>query len=207
MIIKQLMVGPIQANCYILGCEETGEAAVIDPGEEGDRILRELAGAKLALKYIINTHGHFDHAGANGRLKEATGADVLIHAQDAYMLNDLPRGAALFGMTAPESPAPDRKLEDGDTITFGKITLTVLHTPGHSPGGISLYTEKAVFSGDTLFDGSVGRTDLPGGDMAVLKKSIREKLFTLGDDVVVYPGHMGETTIGDEKRHNPFMSF
>ena len=205
MIIKALAVGPIQANCYILGCEETLEAAVIDPGGESDRILHTLAESKLTLKYIINTHGHFDHVSANRPLKEATGAQILIHPQDAPMLDQLSSSAAMFGLSSENSPPPDLSLDEGDTIDFGTISMKVIHTPGHTPGGISLHADGAVFVGDTLFAGSVGRTDFPGGDAGILKASIQEKLFTLGDDVTVYPGHMGTTSIGQERRHNPFV--
>ena len=204
MIIKQLTVGPIMANCFILGCEQTKEAAVIDPGDEADRILMALAEDSLTVTQIIDTHGHFDHVGANKRMKEVTGADIVIHALDAPMLNQLARSAAAWGMSAENSPPPDRTVDDGDSISFGNITLSVLHTPGHTPGGISLFADKSVFVGDTLFAGSIGRTDFPGGDFGTLITSIREKLFTLDDDVTVYAGHMGTTTIGEEKRTNPF---
>lgn len=193
------------ANCYILGCEETSAAIVIDPGDDTDKILTVLAEAKLKVKYIINTHGHFDHVGGNRKLKEATAAEILIHADDAPMLNHLQEAAAAFGLSSDNSPAPDRLLKDGDNVSCGSITLEVLHTPGHSPGGISLFTQGSVFVGDTLFAGSIGRTDLPGGDFDILKSSIHNKLFVLPDDVIVYPGHMGTTTIGQEKRYNPFV--
>jgi glyoxylase-like metal-dependent hydrolase (beta-lactamase superfamily II) len=205
LLIHSLTVGPIQANCYILGCTDTREAAVIDPGGESDRILVKLAQDRLTLKAIVNTHGHFDHVGANKRLREATGAPIMIHRLDAPMLGRLSSSAASWGLSAEDSPAPDRVLEEGDRITFGKITLGVLHTPGHTPGGISLYADGCVFVGDTLFAGSVGRTDFPGGSAETLKRSIQTKLFTLGDDVQVYPGHMGPTTIGEERRNNPFV--
>ncbi len=204
MIIKKLTVGPIMANCFIVGCEETKEAVVIDPGDEADKILMALAKSHLTVKYIINTHGHFDHVGANKRLSEVTKAPILIHTLDAPLLNQLSATAAAWGLKTENSPEPDRLLEDGDTITFGTITLKVIHTPGHSPGGISLYTDGHVFVGDTLFAGSIGRTDFPGGDYEVLIAAIRNKLFTLGDDVKVHPGHMGDTTIGVEKKTNPF---
>ena len=212
MIIRQMALGPIQANCFILGCEETRQAVVIDPGDDADRILTSLAGDQLTVVHIINTHGHFDHVGANKRLKEVTGAGILIHRADAPMLPQLSASAAAWGLAAEDSPDADRLLDDGDTITFGTHTLTVLHTPGHTPGGICLYTEfsnagtpkKAVFVGDTLFAGSIGRTDFPGGNFDTLIASIRTKLFALDDDVAVYPGHMGTTTIGGEKRTNPF---
>ena len=204
MIIKQLTVGPIMANCFILGCEETREAAVIDPGDEADRILMALAQDQLKATHIINTHGHFDHVGANRRMKEVTDAEILIHPLDAPMLARLADSAAAWGMAAENSPPPDRTVEDGDTIAVGSLTLSVFHTPGHTPGGISLYTGNSVFVGDTLFAGSIGRTDFPGGDFGTLIASIRQKLFTLPDDVTVYAGHMGTTTIGQEKRTNPF---
>ncbi len=213
MIIRQMALGPIQANCFILGCEKTREAAVIDPGDEADRILMALADDKLTLKVIVNTHGHFDHVGANKRLKEVTGADIAIHKLDAPMLSQLSSAASAWGLKSEDSPTPDRLLEDGDIIRFGDIELSVLHTPGHTIGGISLYTEyknaggdvkKAVFSGDTLFTGSIGRTDFPGGNYDTLISSIHNKLFTLDDTVTVYPGHMGTTTIEVEKRTNPF---
>jgi glyoxylase-like metal-dependent hydrolase (beta-lactamase superfamily II) len=205
LIIKELAVGPIQANCYIVGCEETKVAAVIDPGDDVDRILMALAESELTVSCIINTHGHFDHVGANKRLKEVTGADIMIHELDAPMLSELAATAGAMGLRADDSPPADRMLADGDTITFGSITMTVLHTPGHTLGGISLFAEGHVFVGDTLFAGSVGRTDFPGGDFATLKASVKSKLYVLDDDVVVYPGHMGSTTIGREKQSNPFV--
>ncbi len=205
MIIKELTVGPIQANCFIVGCEKTKEAVVIDPGDEADRILMTLAESNLSVKYIINTHGHFDHVAANKRMKEATGADLLIHSLDAPLLSMLSTSASMFGLTAENSPDPDKTLEDGDIISFGEIEMKTIHTPGHSEGGISLYADNNVFVGDTLFAGSVGRTDLPGGDFEILKSSIQKKLFPLGEDVKVFPGHMGDTTIGQEMRYNPFV--
>lgn len=212
MIIRQMALGPIQANCFIVGCEETRKAVVIDPGDDTDRILTTLAKDRLTVVHIINTHGHFDHVGANKHLKEVTGADIMIHGEDAPMLSHLSDMARSWGMSAENSPSADRLVKDGDTIEFGTHTMTVLHTPGHSLGGICLYCEyeqgkdlqKAVFVGDTLFSGSIGRTDFPGGDYETLINSIRTKLFTLDDDVKVYPGHMNNTTIGVEKRTNPF---
>jgi hydroxyacylglutathione hydrolase len=205
LIIELLPVGPIMANCYIVGCKETHEASVIDPGDEAEKILLKLAELNLKVKYIINTHGHFDHVGANRKMKEATGADILIHNLDAPMLGSLVQAAASFGLKSENSPPPDKTVDDGDIITFGKISLKVIHTPGHSPGGISLYTPGVLFVGDTLFQGSIGRTDLPGGNFNTLKSSIQNKLFPLDDNCRVFTGHGPETSIGKEKRYNPFV--
>ena len=208
MIIKELAVGPIMANCYVIGCEETREAVVIDPGDESDRILQVLANENLKLKYIINTHGHFDHVGANKEMKTATGADILIHSLDEPMLSHLSQAARQFGLDGVEnSPPSDRAIDDGDEITFGNITLKVIHMPGHSRGGIALHTDGVVFVGDSLFAGSIGRTDLPGGDYRTLISSIKDKLFQLPDDTEVYTGHGPRTTIRAEKISNPFVGF
>lgn len=205
MIIKKLPVGPIMANCFILGCEETRKAAVIDPGDETDKILLTLASEQLTVEQIINTHCHFDHAGGNKKMKDATGAPLVLHALEIPVLENLESSAARWGLAMEASPAPDRTVADGDTITFGNIALKVIHTPGHSPGGICLQAGDVLFAGDTLFAGSIGRTDFPGGDHQTLLSSIREKLFSMDDDVRVYCGHGPETTIGVEKRTNPFV--
>ncbi len=205
MIIRQLAVGPLQANCFIVGCERTRQAAVIDPGDEADRILLALADRGLTVTHILNTHGHFDHVGANRRLKQATGAPILIHALDAPMLRLLARTAAAWGMAAENSPDPDRLIAEGETIPVGDLALQVIHTPGHTPGGVSFYADGCLFVGDTLFAGSVGRTDFPGGDFDTLRRSIQGKLFRLPDEVRVFTGHGPETTIGEEKRTNPFV--
>lgn len=205
MIVKTLAVGPIMANCYIVGCEETRHAAVIDPGDEADRILMSLTEDKLNVKYILNTHGHFDHVGANKRLKEVTGAQIAIHPDDAEMLDMINVAAASFGMAAENSPPPDLLINHGDKITFGNITLEVIHTPGHSLGGVSFFSDGMVFVGDTLFAGSIGRTDFPGGDFNSLISSVKNKLFVMPDEVKVLTGHGPATTIGQEKRTNPFF--
>ena len=204
MIVKELTVGPLMENCFIVGCEETKQAVVIDPGDEADRILQEIQKLQLTLKYIINTHGHFDHVGGNRELKEATGAPILIHPLDAPMLGDIAASAASFGLQGVDSPSADQTIQEGDTVSFGNITFQIFDTPGHTPGGISLYADQHVFVGDALFAGSIGRTDFPGGDYDTLIASIRQKLFSLPDDTNVYSGHGPVTTIGREKRFNPF---
>lgn len=207
MILKSMALGPIMANCYVLGCENTREVAVIDPGEEAARILDALKEDGLTLKLILNTHGHFDHVGANRELKQAVPeAQLMIHGDDAPMLAQLANSARMFGMQAENSPDPDRLLQDTDAITFGDVKLDVVHVPGHSPGGVAFVCDAGIFVGDTLFAGSIGRTDLPGGNFDTLIASIQNKLFQYDDDTSVYPGHMGPTTIGQEKRFNPFCA-
>ena len=205
MIIKHLAVGPLQANCFIIGCKNTKKAAVVDPGGEGDKILTALNDSQLNLEYILNTHGHFDHVGGNASLKNATGAKILIHKEDEPMLSMVSASASSWGMMAEDSPPPDKTIDEGDEITFGDVTLKVIHTQGHSRGGVSFYTEGFVFVGDTLFAGSIGRTDLPGGNYQDLIDSVKTKLFTLDDNVQVLPGHMQDTTIGVERSTNPFF--
>ena len=163
-----------------------------------------LADEKLTVKAIINTHGHFDHVSANKSLKKSTGADLMIHKADAGMLAQLSGSAAAWGLKAEDSPQPDRLLDDGDVIDIGSLSFKVLHTPGHTPGGISLYVDSAVFVGDTLFAGSIGRTDFPGGDYDTLINAIKTKLFALPGDTAVYTGHMEPTTIEREMKYNPF---
>jgi glyoxylase-like metal-dependent hydrolase (beta-lactamase superfamily II) len=202
-----MALGPIMANCYVLGCEATRAAAVIDPGEEAPRILDALKEDGLTLKYILNTHGHFDHVGANRELKQAVPeAQLMIHGDDAPMLGQLANSARMFGMQAENSPEPDKLLQDKDLISFGDIDLEVFHVPGHSPGGVAFISPEGIFVGDTLFAGSIGRTDLPGGNFETLIASIQNRLFELDDATPVYPGHMGPTTIGQEKRFNPFCA-
>ncbi|WP_258359942.1 MBL fold metallo-hydrolase [Moorella sulfitireducens (nom. illeg.)] len=206
MFLKTLVVGPIGTNCYLIGCQETKEGAIIDPGAEGQRILAAAGEAGLKIRYIINTHGHIDHIGANGVIKNATGASILIHSDDAPFLIDPGRNLSVLMGSRERGPGADRLLQEGDTITIGRtITLTVLHTPGHTPGGICLQGEGLIFTGDTLFAGSIGRTDFPGGSFNQLINSIKEKLFVLDDDLKIYPGHGPASTIGAERVDNPFF--
>lgn len=207
MILKTLVVGPLQVNCYIVGCEQTKKVAVIDPGDNVDRILMALADQQLKVQYIINTHEHFDHVGGNKRLKEVTGALLLAHAQANSEITEISSRAAVWGMQAEDSPPADRLLEEGDQVDVGEtLSLKALYTPGHSLGSISLVTDGAVFVGDLIFSGSIGRTDFPGGDYQTLIDSVRKKIFTLDNDTVIYPGHGPATTVGREKLSNPFFN-
>lgn len=207
MIIEKLAVGALQTNCYVVGDETTREGIVIDPGGDAERILDVVERLGLEIKLVVNTHGHFDHIMANREVMEGTGAPLAVHPDDASMLtNPLRSFALLVGKIRPSPPATVM-LREGDAVEFGSIRLQVLHTPGHSAGSISLWgeEEKVVFSGDVLFYQGIGRTDFPGGSYRVLLQSIRDRLFTLPDDTVVYSGHGPETTIGSEKAHNPFV--
>lgn len=206
MILKTLVVGLLETNCYILGDEKTREAVVIDPGEDFEEIDKQLRASELKVRHIVLTHGHFDHTNALAQLKKETGAEVLIHAEDAPML--APSGEAQpFLMNSGANPCPaDGTLKEGDKIQFGEITLEVLHTPGHTPGGISLVTDKMIFTGDALFCGSIGRTDLAGGSLEQLIDSIKTKLLTRGDDYLIYPGHGPASSVGEERKHNPFLA-
>ena len=208
MIIEQLTVGPLSTNCYIVGDEASGEGVVIDPGGDGATILEAVERLKLKIKLVVNTHGHFDHVLANREVMEGTGAPLAIHRDDAGMLTNPLRGFSLFLGKFNPSPPATIFLDEGSTVDFGPVRLRVLYTPGHSPGSVSLWwaEEKVVFSGDALFNGGIGRTDFPGGSYRVLLASIREKLFTLPDETVVYSGHGPETTIGYERAHNPFLA-
>ncbi len=205
MILKMLAVGPLATNCYILGDQESKEAVVIDPGGDFEDIAGQLRESDLKVKYIVLTHAHFDHTDALAQLKAATGAEVLIHALDADMLCSAGQAQPFTLESGREPCRADRTIKEGDRIKFGRHVLEVLHTPGHTRGGISLVTDKMIFVGDTLFSGSVGRTDLPGGSFQELMASIKNKLLTKADDCLVYPGHGPASTIGEEKRHNPFL--
>jgi hydroxyacylglutathione hydrolase len=205
MIFETVVVGPLQVNCYIIGCEDTLKGVVIDPGDNADKIISVFSRHGLKIIHVLNTHGHFDHIGANRAILEATGADFMIHEADVPMLSMGDATAAQYGLRAVNSPSPDRCFADGATIPVGNLELKVLHTPGHTPGGCCFLVNGILISGDTLFADSVGRTDFPGGSSETLINSIRDKLLVLADDIVVYPGHGPATSIGRERAHNPYL--
>jgi glyoxylase-like metal-dependent hydrolase (beta-lactamase superfamily II) len=205
MIVEKLVVGPFDTNCYIVGSESNREGMIVDPGDKAKEILKKVEDLQLDIKLIALTHGHIDHIGALKKIKEATGAEVAVHGDDAKSIGRKQPLSMIFGLFYPTPPPPDRVLKDGDSIEVGGLHFAVLHTPGHTPGGICLLGEGVVFSGDTLFNHSVGRTDLPGGSYDKLMGSIQTKLMTLPDETIVYPGHGPGTTIGAERKGNPYL--
>ena len=194
----------MQANCYILGCAETRSALVIDPGGDAARIMRVLNEDEFQLKFIVNTHGHVDHMAANEELKAETSAQLCIHSADADMLEDTQKNLSVFVGTPVTSPEADRILAHGDILEVGNLRLEVIHTPGHSQGSICLLGDDYIFTGDLLFAGGIGRYDFPGSSYEKLMDSLK-KVMTLDDGLVVYSGHGPETTIGHERRTNPFL--
>lgn len=203
--IIRLTNGMFQENCYIVASSSTKEAALIDPGEETDLFLRRLKHENLTLRSVWLTHGHVDHVDGVKRIVEQTGADVFLHPDDRGLYDRVSQQGAVWGLQSESAPPPDRDLAHGDELRVGDFSFIVLHVPGHSRGGVAFSGHGVVFAGDSLFAGSIGRTDLPGGDTETLLTSIREQLLTLPDETVVYPGHGPETTIGVERRTNPFL--
>lgn len=204
MIIKNIVVGPLEVNCFIIADDKTMEAMVVDPGDEPDRIMEIVKGNNLKVKYIVCTHAHFDHVGAISELKEETDAKIVIHKEELEIYSAAKDQAAFWGYELEPLPEPDMFVREGDKLEIGDLIFEILHTPGHSPGGICLYGENIIFTGDTLFAGSVGRTDFYGGDINKLKNSFR-RLILLPPDIRVFAGHGPSTTTGSEKRGNFFM--
>jgi hydroxyacylglutathione hydrolase len=205
--VRQLPLGPLQTNCYLIGCEETLQAAVVDPSWNGRSIVATAETDGWEITHILLTHSHFDHVGGLEEVKALTGAPIYIHAEAVEMLNNTTMSAAFFGLRVSPPPSPDEYLSDGQEIQLGELLIQVMYTPGHAPGHVSFYLPdyRIVFDGDVLFQDGIGRTDLPGGDYATLMETIQEKLLTLPDETKVFSGHGPATTIGQERRNNPFL--
>ncbi|BCW98405.1 MAG: MBL fold metallo-hydrolase [Armatimonadota bacterium] len=203
--IIQMAAGPLETNCYAVICPETGEVAIIDPGAGAEAILSRLPD-ETTVRMVLLTHGHFDHVGAVREVAQATGAPVGIHPDDALLMSQAPAMARLFGVEMTAPPAPDFQLQDGQKLQVGRLTLEVLHTPGHSAGGVTFALPGTAIVGDCLFAGSIGRTDLPGSDYRTLMRSIVDRILSLPDETRVLPGHGPSTTVGRERQTNPFIS-
>ena len=206
MKIETITVGPLGVNCYIVEDPVSKEGMVIDPGDDASAILDYIQRENIQVKYIVNTHGHADHIGANSELQKVTKAKLCLHEADALMLSDPKKNLSVFWGQSVTSPPADQFLQDGEFLSLGSQQLKVLHTAGHSPGGICLAGDKILFSGDSLFAESIGRCDFPGGNMEQLVQNIKQKLLPLPGDTVVYPGHGPATKIGWERQHNPYMA-
>lgn len=206
MIVESLTVGPLEVGCYIIGCGKKREVAVVDPGGDPEKIAQTVESMGLKPVIILATHGHFDHIGGANLLQEITGCRFMINGGDTELVDTLERQAEFFGFDMANKPRVDGHLNDGDNISVGNLQLTVLETPGHTCGSVSFLCNDSVFVGDTVFRGSIGRTDLPGGSYETLINSVREKLFVLDDDTMIFPGHGPASTILDEKRYNPFLN-
>jgi hydroxyacylglutathione hydrolase len=210
MQVEMLTVGMFQSNCFVACCEVTGEAIIVDAGDDADKILSFVQNRKLQVKMIVNTHAHIDHVSGLADVVSALSVPVLMHKNDMPIYESLAQHASMFGLPAPESVKIDRFVVEGDDIIFGKVTGKVIETPGHSPGGISIVFSDAkpsrILVGDVLFRGSIGRTDLPGANHQQMIHTLRGIIMNLPDDMVVHPGHGPETTIGVEKLTNPFLT-
>lgn len=204
MKIETIVVGPLQVNCYVVYDEKSLDAVVIDPGDEPDRVMKFINSKNLKTSTIVCTHAHFDHTGGIGRIREKTGARVMLHIDDLEIYTRAESQGAIWGFSIVPPPHPDIFVQDDDEVVAGEVRLKVIHTPGHSPGGICLRGEGVVFTGDTVFAGSIGRTDFYGGSLAALKVSFK-KVLSLPPDTKIYPGHGNWTTVADEWKDNFFI--
>ena len=204
-IIHRHAVGPFFKNGYIVGCPDTSQAIYIDPGDEAPELLHRLSQEELSLSAIVNTHAHVDHICGVQRVREVREVPIYLHKEDEFLYQNLEEQAGWFGLECSAAPPVDRYLEEGHSLQVGELTFQVYHTPGHSPGSVSLEVGEHVFCGDVIFAGSIGRTDLPGGSMETLLATIREKILPLGDEKVLHPGHGPDTRVGEERRSNPFL--
>ena len=204
LLLERMVVGPFATNCYLVACPKTREAVIIDPGDDGERIVRRVQELKLKVKYVLNTHAHIDHIGANDEVRAALKVPLLAHVADLSRYRS-PQASSALARGQAEAEPPDRFLQEGDLLEVGTLKIKVLETPGHSPGSITLDINGVLFVGDALFAGSIGRTDFPGGSFPGLIQSIKEKILTYPDNTEVFPGHGPPTTVGDERRYNPFL--
>ncbi len=205
MRVETVVVGPLMVNSFIAWDEEESIGIVIDPGEDAQKIVQRVNELGIKINAIVATHCHFDHIGGTAPLKRMIGVDFVIHEDDLFLVKESVNAGRRWGFHIEQPPDPDRYVNDGDSIQVGRFELKVMHTPGHSPGGISLYHDGIVFAGDTLFQRSIGRTDFPKSSLGQLERSIRTRLYTLPEDTIVYTGHGPSTTIGEEKKHNMFV--
>lgn len=203
---EPIVNGPFQENCFLVFDDDTGKGIFIDPGAEPERLMSRARSAQVEIIGIYNTHGHIDHVGGVAVIKETLKVPFAMHSEDGFLLQSLPDQARMFGIKGAEIPDIDIHLKDGDTVEVGSLKARVIHTPGHSPGGVCFAFDTTVFVGDTLFAGSIGRSDLPGGSLDTLLSSIKERLLGLGDDVIALSGHGPSTTIGEERLYNPFLT-
>ncbi|HZW36238.1 MAG TPA: MBL fold metallo-hydrolase [Candidatus Deferrimicrobiaceae bacterium] len=204
--VHGLEVGPLAVNCYIVQHVPSRKAVVIDPGDDGEAILGQIGRLGCEVDKILLTHGHFDHVGAVGHLRKKSDAKVYIHADDVERMKSARRQGLMFGLSIPDTPPPDVLVGEGDRVPFADREFLVAHTPGHTPGCVSYIMGNMAFVGDLIFAGSIGRTDLPGGDTETLLRAVREKIFVLPDETVLFPGHGPASTVGEEKRSNPFFT-
>jgi len=205
--LKKIVLGQLSTNCYLLGCNKTREAAVIDPAEENDIILTQLEKDGFSLRHIINTHGHADHIAGNKMLKSRTSAKIFIHQLDEEMLSDPQKNLSFYTGMPIKSPPVDNYLEEGKNIRLGSLDILIIHTPGHSPGSVSLKIDRKIFTGDTLFANGIGRTDLPGGSLSEIQHSIKEKLMVLDTTCEILPGHGPGSTLQREVHNNPWLQY